>query len=247
MLRYQPGPVRILIALVLTSVACVELWALQHPHQPPDTIIIDVGRQCDHCRVRLIPDIDLDPLPREEFGVTKTIAFDGRSYFASAFVAPSVLHRWDSRGRYEGATDGSRSSFRLIRALLAIRDTLIVFDSGRQELMGLLAGGKLIRFGARLTGDIFDVSLPDPQYPTRLVLNGFVPTAESIGYPLHLVERLDFLVLRSFGSDRPVFRLGESPTRLARSITSVPKHPASVWVADPSGSSLEHWNVSGQR
>jgi hypothetical protein len=207
--------------------------------QVPDTAQSSGSRQSIHLAV----EVELDPLPKTVFGLTNVFVASGGHFFSTSFARPSLVHVWAASGGYQGTVSVSEIDLILVRGLVPVEDSLFVFDVGARavRVTSLREPWRLYREAA-LSGNIYDL-FGAYLTPQGWLVNGLALTPESIGYPLHLLDRASFQAVRSFGSDAPRFRLGDSPADLYRPIAVDTKNPLDVWVADDGRRLVEHWST----
>jgi hypothetical protein len=159
---------------------------------------------CDPCRVQgrvmtVLQSGNRGILP----GLPLRIAEDSQKRLWAFFHASPPLV-FDSTGRFlraAGAEGDGPGEFRYPQNVISVPgDSVLVFDAiGRGTILTSdLSVGRTIALPGRIVWGAAIVEWPD-----RVLLNAALPTAESVGWPLHLVSmgRDQMEVLRSFGAN----------------------------------------------
>lgn len=166
----------------------------------------------------------------------------GRFYFAAP-TAPGEIFVYNRDGRFIRSVDrrgAGPGEFDRIDWLHASRgDSLYVFDRSNVRLTLLSPSLEVVRMG-RFHGTATDaVTLTSG----RLVVSARIPTPESVGLPLHLLDS-DESVKRSFGSEREFYR-SDMVFSIQRRLT--PAADDRFWAGHRTAYVLELWDANGTK
>lgn len=240
--RFAPGLATPAVVLGLSAFLLLPITA---HGQEPSSLAVDPT--CTDRPVRMEHLVTLGESGAGQ--VSATFAVERGSDWYYVVPSPWIrheIHVFDRAGafvRSVGRRGGGPGEYRYIRALhVTPGDTVHVFDVEHRRWTVLSADFEVLRTN-RLPGHIFDgdvIRLADG----RLVLNSRVPSPESAGLPLHLLDR-DGTLLRSFGARRPSVTLGQDPLTQRRSLAL--SGDGAFWAAHTVSYTIERWDTAGTR
>lgn len=199
------------------------------------------------CAIELRPLVSLGGGEEGWVGATFNVARGSRFYYvAGATLPPSEIHVFDFDGSFVrtiGSPGQGPGEYRWIRALrVSEGDTLHVFDV-LNDRHTVIAPDFSVARTRRLPGEIQDGGAL-PAADGHFLINASVPSAEGIGYPLHLIDPGGNLV-RSFGSDRPRAGFNEPSSRPRRRVAR--SRAGGIWATHPTEYRIERWTTAGAR
>lgn len=225
--------------------AAILLCLVAAPLSAQDAVVVPDAAWCDRCdldlrRVAVLGTADgpgaLDNEP-------SSVRRDGQGrYFVTQFVVFHEVTVFDDRGAHvrtlgrEGAGPGE---FRGISMADVHADSLFVFDNGNVRLSVFgpdLSHARTVRLHGAMTHQ--GVVLPHGD----VVLNATVPTAEGIGFPLHVLR--DDAPPVSFGSMTGGALPSPSPAPLMRALA--PARDGGVWAAPRMRYEIDRWSTAGE-
>lgn len=199
------------------------------------------------CTIELRPLVSLGGGEEGWVGATFNVARGSRFYYvAGATVPPSEIHVFDLDGSFVRTIGGpgqGPGEYQWIRALrVSEGDTLHVFDVLNDRHTVVAPDFSVVRTRP-LPGEIHDGGAL-PAADGHFLINASIPSAEAIGYPLHLVDP-DGDLVRSFGSDPPRAGFNEPPSRFRRAMAW--SRAGGIWAAHPREYRIERWTTAGER
>jgi hypothetical protein len=218
------------------------------PGQGDASVVIGDAPACGRCAIsvrRIVTLGNTDGDGAIPSGI-ESVSVDsrGRCWVLSSDPLPKVF---DASGRFLGVVGRLGSGpgeFRSPMAAVPVPgDSIVVLDGVGARATVFTSELRPAR-SITLPASFFPVVVLS--WPSHLVANGFVASADAVGWPLHDLSLAGEVaeVLASFGPDSGARRPGQFPRLLQKVSPSV---GGSFWSADWSRYRLTHWTAPGQK
>jgi hypothetical protein len=172
-----------------------------------------------------------------------TVARDSKgNYYVGPVDTPGAVLIYDAAGKVTGSIGryGRGPGEHLMVSVVKIGagDTLYVYDAGQWRLNVYSPARRLVRTVEMPRATLITDFLPQPS--GDVIISAMILTAESIGFPFHVVSR-EGEIVRSFGEENPVVRPdGKRDMRVLAAAG-----PSKVWHARPTEYALDRFSLDG--
>ena len=212
------------------------------------TVVVDSDLACVGCQIELDTVAMLGDREGDGY-VSMPVAVEQLSageWLVVHSVNTAQIKIFDATGRYlrrEGRQGAGPGEYQWITSLdVGPGDTIRVYDAGLSRLT-VLSGDFEVMSTHRVRG----MKPPDALLPVRgdtFLVATEVPTAERLGYPLHLID-LEGNAFLSFGAEDPEYR-SDLPRLRWRSVDWADPG-REVWAAPMMRYVVERWDLSGSK
>lgn len=208
---------------------------------------IDLTPSCEACRLSFDTVATMSALD-ERAGPLATawgVATDAAGRFWVAFGSAAPLNVYSQSGQIERIVRQGEGPGEAIapQAVVAVGDSMAVFDSslGRVTIFG--PGLDVVRtFSVQAQGTFYTgLALEWP----NVVLNGFVPTPDGIGHPLHVLDMRTGRLTKSFGASDGGNFDPRDRSRLVLQLLAG-NDPSHFFTVQRTEFAIKRWSTSGE-